>query len=65
MKPVIGMLLILVGLTTGYLVLTNKLPNSGTSVPPLPGNVTLPNPPPIPGHGGPNRGFPASRMYHL
>lgn len=61
MKPVIGMLLILVGLTTGYLVVTNKLPNSGTPVPPVPGSVSLPNPPPVPGHGGPN--YRAARMY--
>ncbi len=63
MKPVVGMLLILVGLTTGYLVLTNKLPNSGTTptVPPLPGG-TLP-PLPISGHGGPPMNYRASRMH--
>lgn len=60
MKPVVGMLLILIGLTTGYLVLTNKLPNSNT--PPLPGSAASPTP--ISGHGGPNRGYPASRIYH-
>jgi hypothetical protein len=43
MKPVIGLLLIFVGLTVGYLVLTGKLPSS-TSTPaasaPAPSSVT-------------------------
>lgn len=59
MKPVIGMVLVLTGLTTGYLVVTNKLPNSGTPVPPVSGNASSPLP--ISGHGGPN--YKAARMY--
>lgn len=38
MKPVIGMLLILLGLTIGYLVISGRLPSSAGS--PTPANPT-------------------------